>query len=505
MKWFSASVVAFFSTVSLASASLAVETPASFADLVEKLTPAVVNISSTQKIKDGPGFPMFGMPGDGGDQQDLQDFFDQFMQRKQQGKPEKNGKPKKAPKPREHEAQALGSGFIIDSTGYVVTNNHVVADADEVNVILSDNTKLKAKIVGRDSKVDVALLKVEAGHPLPAVNLGDSDASRVGDWVIAIGNPFGLGGTVTAGIISARERNINSGPFDDYIQTDAAINRGNSGGPMFNAKGEVIGINTAIFSPSGGSVGIGFAVPISMVKPIIEQLKTTGHISRGLLGVKIQNVSDEVANSVGLEKAKGALVMEVTKDGPADKAGIKVGDIITKFDGKDVKEMRNLPRMVAETKIGKKADVVVWRGGAEKNFSVDIAKMSEQDKDEEASDEGDSAPQPTSKDTSKTQEVLSLSLAALNADLREKYGIDKAVKGVLVVQVKDDSEAAKRGFQPGDVILQVGDTAVDSPAAVKEALEKARSAGRKFALLRIQRGGDSVFETLPLEEKKADK
>lgn len=490
------------------SYAIAAEMPASFADLVEKLTPAVVNISSIQKVKtsNSPGLQLFGMP-DGDVPQDFQDFFDQFLRQQQGGKEGKGNKGAKRFKRPEPEAYALGSGFIIDESGYVVTNNHVVADAEEVKVILSDDTELKAKIIGRDTKTDLALLKVDAGHKLPAVTLGDSDAARVGDWVLAIGNPFGLGGTVTAGIISARGRNINSGPFDDFIQTDAAINRGNSGGPMFNAKGEVIGINTAIFSPSGGgSVGIGFAVPMSLAKPIIEQLKTSGHIQRGLLGVKIQRVTEEMADSVGLAKPHGALVTEVIKDGPAEKAGIKVGDIITSFDGKEVKEMRFLPRMVAETKIGKKAEVGFWRGGKAQTVLVDIAKMNEQDKDSEsANGDDDNAPQGDTADAAKTKDMLALSLANLTPDLRTRYDIAKDVKGVLVVNVKEGSEAYKRGFQPGDVVMQIGDTPVENVQAALDAVAQARKAGRKFAMVRVLRGADSAFETLPLDEKKKEK
>ncbi len=470
----------------------AAEMPASFADMVEKLTPSVVNISSTQKVKGGiPGLQLFGMP-EGGENipPELKEFFDQFS--KQRGG--------KGAKPMERETQALGSGFIIDESGYVVTNNHVIADAEEITVILSDDTKLKAKIVGRDSKTDLALLKVDSDRKLPAVALGDSDTSRVGDWVIAIGNPFGLGGTVTAGIISARARNINAGPFDDFIQTDAAINRGNSGGPMFNSRGEVIGINTAIFSPTGGSIGIGFAVPMALAKPIIEQLKTSGKIERGLLGVKIQQVSEEVADSVGLKKPMGALVIEVTKDGPADKAGIKAGDIVTQFDGKDVKEMRHLPRMVAETKVGKKSEVTVWRSGAEKKFTVDIARMNDADKDP---DDAEGKNKPADK-TGKVDslDVLSLSLAAITPELRTQYDIGKDVKGVVVVEVKDGSAAEKRGFRQGDVIVQVGDATVETPQAVSDAVANAKKAGRKFAMVRVQRGENATFETLPLEEKK---
>lgn len=347
--------------------SYAAPTPAGFADLVEKLTPCVVNISTTQKLKGGATNKMQKYVGPNGEEMpgEFSDFIENpiTMDSTQS----------------EHKAYSLGSGFIIDKSGYIATNNHVIANADEISVILSDDTKLKAKIVGRDIKTDLALLKVDAGRNLPSATLGDSGKARVGDWVIAIGNPFGFGGTVTAGIISARARNINVGPFDDFIQTDAAINSGNSGGPMFNMKGEVIGINTVIFSPSGENVGIGFAMPVAMAKTVFSQLKATGHVERGWLGIKIQNVTREIADNAGLKKIYGAHVMDVAKDGPSYKAGIITGDIITRFDGREIKEMRNLPFMVAETGIGKDIALELWRKGAFRSVNVRVGELKDSD------------------------------------------------------------------------------------------------------------------------------
>jgi serine protease Do len=483
------SFVRGFATVFLlmAAPAFAADAPPSFADLVEKLTPAVVNISTTQKIKSGgPTIQMFEMPEGGEMPEGFRNFFDQLT--------------KPGGKSIEHEVYSLGSGFIIDENGYIATNNHVIADAEEITVILSDDTKLKAKIIGRDPKTDLALLKVDAGKKLPAVTLGDSDIARVGDWVIAIGNPFGLGGTVTAGIISARARNINAGQYDDFIQTDAAINRGNSGGPLFNMKGEVIGVNTAIYSPSGGSIGIGFAVPTAEAKPVFAALKSSGHIDRGWLGVKIQTVTDEIADSVGLKKAMGALVMEMAKDSPAEKAGIEVGDVITRFDGKEVKEMRNLPRIVAETKIGKTVEAELWRNGKSQTVHIAVGALKEDNEATNAFGKGED--ENTEENVIQTKEILGMSLAAITADIREKYGIINDVKGVVIIKVKSGSDAMKRGLRPGDVITQIAGIHVGGIKDVSDGITSARKAGHKFVLVRLARGEASLFVTLPVEEKK---
>jgi serine protease Do len=479
----------------IAGPSFATDVPPSFADLVDKLSPAVVNISTTQKVKGGMQGFQFDIPegGEGGEQipDEMRKFFEQFGKQQQGGKE------------MEHEVHSLGSGFIIDPDGYIATNNHVIGDAGEVSVTLADDTKLKAKIIGRDTKTDLALLKVEAGHKLPFVTLGDSDTGRVGDWIIAIGDPYTFGGTVTAGIISARGRNINAGQYDDFIQTDAPINKGNSGGPMFNMKGEVIGINTAIFSPSGGSVGIGFAIPTSLAKPVLTQLRAHGHIDRGWLGVKIQDVTDEIADSVGLKKAEGALVMEVTKDSPADKAGIKIGDIITHFDGKEIRQMRNLPRMVADTPIGKAVNVDVWRKGETKTVAITLGQLKEKEEAEnsEGGEDEDNGPSPTIKG----REVLGMTVSPITPEVREKFGVTAGIKGVLVTKLKEESEAAKRGLQAGDIITQVGETPIEDAKALSDAVANARSAGRKFLLLRVTHGTESLFVTLPVEEKKEKK
>lgn len=462
------------------------ELQAGFADLVEKLSPAVVNISTTQKVKGG-GVQMFGMPFQGlpdtPEMEPFRDFFDRFAQ--PQGKET------------EREVYSLGSGFIIDPKGYVITNNHVVEEAEEISVTLTDNSKYKATVVGRDKKTDLALLKVEAKKDLPAVTMGDSDAMRVGDWVIAIGNPFGLGGSVTQGIISARQRSINAGPFDDFLQTDAPINRGNSGGPLFNTKGEVIGINSAIFSPSGGSVGIGFAIPTALAKPVIAQLKEFGRTHRGWLGVKIQEVSEEVADSVGLAKPMGALVLDVGKGSPAEKAGIQVGDVITHFDGKEISEMRFLPRMVAEAKIGKAAEVTYWRKGSSKTTKVMIGEL------EEAADgsDGQEKPKKTKGEKSQGETILGMELTPLSPQQREEFRLSDKAQGVVVIDLKDNSEAAKRGVRPGDVIADINGEKTASVADVRKALESARKAGRKFALVRVVRADDEAFITLPTAEK----
>ncbi|MCE2927296.1 MAG: DegQ family serine endoprotease [Rickettsiales bacterium] len=440
---------------------------AGFADLVEKLSPAVVNISTTQKVKNPP--IMFGMPFEGlpntPEMEPFREFFDRFGQGMKQ-----------AP---EREATSLGSGFVIDPKGYVITNNHVIEQADEITVIFSDNSKYKATIVGGDKKTDLALLKIETKKDLPFVTMGDSDSARVGDWVIAIGNPFGLGGSVTQGIISARQRSINAGPFDDFLQTDAPINRGNSGGPLFNIKGEVIGINTAIFSPSGGSVGIGFAIPTALAKPVIDQLKTSGKVTRGWLGVKIQEVSEEIADSVGLEKPMGALVLDVAKDSPAGKIGIQAGDVITHFDGKEVREMRNLPRLVAEAPIGKKVEISYWRKGKAMSGQITVGEL----KDEAEKAAGGS--KEPSGAAGAGEVMLGMRLLQENGQL-------------IVAGLEANSEAAKRGVREGDVIREVGGEKVATVAALKEAMQAAKKAGRKFALVRISRGNEEAFITLPV-------
>lgn len=455
--------------------------PDSFAPVVDPLLPAVVNISTTQKVvQHGGPIDFEGMPNSPQAEQ-FRQLFRQFG----------------GGQPVEREATSLGSGFVIDADGYVVTNNHVIGNAEVITVIFQDNTRLPATIVGRDEKTDLALLKVKSSKPLPSVKFGDSDALRVGDWVIAVGNPFGLGGSVSAGIVSARGRNINAGPFDDFIQTDAAINRGNSGGPLFNSKGEVVGINSAIFSPTGGNIGIGFAVPSSMAKTVLDQLRQFGTIHRGWLGVKIELVSDEVANSLGLDRPRGALLSDLNKDGPAAAAGLQSGDVILKFDGRDIDEMRKLPRIVADTKIGKKVEVVYWRKGKEATTTVVVGELPA---DKDADEEG-TAPTPGKKGDA--DPVLGMKLLPLTKQLRQQFGqqlgIPPEIKGLLVDSIDRAGEAAKRGILPGDIIVDVNQTPVISVSAVKEAVANAKKSGKDFVLVRVARRGVLVFATLSIK------
>jgi len=451
--------------------------PGSFADLSDQLSPAVVNISTTTKVKarDRGAVPQFppGSP--------FEEYFKDFFDRQQQ----RESRP----------VTSLGSGFVVDPKGYVVTNNHVIADADEITIKFSDGESLDAKIVGRDAKTDLALLKVEPKDPLIAVSFGDSDHARVGDWVIAIGNPFGLGGTVTAGIISARNRNINAGPYDDFIQTDAPINRGNSGGPLFNMDGEVVGINSAIYSPTGGSVGIGFAIPSALARQVVEQLREYGETRRGWLGVRIQTVTDEIAESLDLEKTLGALVAGLTPDGPAEKAGLEQGDVILEFDGKEVTDMRSLPRMVADTPIDKKVKIVVWRGGDKISVDVEIARLEEGEEIETASTDDEEGG-----DREGTK-AAGMTLAALSPSLRERYDVEDTVSGVMIVDVDRDSDAARKGVRPGDMILTVGSVEADTTEGVVKVITEAREKDKNVVLLFLYRGGDRRYVAVRIDEK----
>src|SRR5277367_1914720 len=382
--------------------------PENIADVAEQVIDAVVNISTSQKVDSRMGNMPDLPPGS-----PMEEFFDEFFKnRRGQGGP---GEQDRTPR----RVNSLGSGFIIDPSGLVVTNNHVIADADEINVILNDGTKIPAELVGKDSKSDLALLRVHYDKPLKAVKFGDSDKLRLGEWVIAIGNPFSLGGTVTAGIVSARNRDINSGPYDNYIQTDAPINRGNSGGPLFNLDGEVVGINTAIISPSGGSIGIGFAVPSKTVAGVVDQLRQFGELRRGWLGVRIQQVTDEIAESLNIKPARGALIAGVDDKGPAKPAGLEPGDVVVTFDGKDIKEPKDLSRMVADTAVGKEVDVVVIRKGQEETRKVTLGQLDDGDKAQPASARGKD--EPVEKPV--TQKALGLDLATLSKDLRGRYKV----------------------------------------------------------------------------------
>ncbi|MGD9650508.1 MAG: DegQ family serine endoprotease [Dongiaceae bacterium] len=469
--------------------------PNTFADLADKLSPAVVNVSTTQIVKPrqpGEGMPQFQFPPGSPFEEFFKEFFDRLPDNNN-NQPQQESRPRSKP-------TSLGSGFIIDPSGLIVTNNHVIADADEIRVTLHDDTKLKAEIVGRDIKTDLALLRVKADKKLPYVSFGNSDVARVGEWILAIGNPFGLGGTVTQGIISARQRDINAGPYDDFIQTDAPINRGNSGGPMFNLKGEVIGINTAIFSPSGGSVGIGFAIPSNLAKPVIDQLRDFGRTKRGWLGVRIQTVSDEIAETLGLKgAARGALVAGVTPKGPAETAGLESGDIILKFNGKDVPEMRRLPRMVADTPVGQSVEVVVWRKGKERTLSVKIAQLDETEESKVASSGSDKKSLQPEKD--KSTKVLGMALSPLSDNLRKRFDVRAGVNGVVVIAVDGNAQAAELGIRSGDVILEAGQEPVKSVEDFEAKVKKANAEKRKSILLLLQRADDMRFVALRLSDK----
>lgn len=448
----------------------------SFADLAERLSPSVVNISTAQRVeRPGNGAPQIpeGSP--------FEDLFRDFFE---------NGQPR-APQT----VQSLGSGFVISAEGYIVTNNHVIAEADEISINFFDGTSLDATLVGTDPKTDIALLKVEPTQPLPFVNFADSDAARVGDWVLAIGNPFGLGGSVSAGIISARNRDINAGPYDDFLQTDAAINRGNSGGPLFNMDGDVVGVNSAIISPTGNSVGIGFAVPANLAKGVVDQLRQYGVTRRGWLGVRIQTVNDEMAEALGMDQAMGALVADVTEGGPAKEGGVEAGDVIIKFDGRDVEQMRDLPRMVAETEVGKAVRVVVFRKGKTMTLKVTIALLEEDATQASAPATGDGGdPAPGSLEIDR----LGLTLGALSDAARKEYGIANDVSGVLISGVAESGSAAEKGLRPGDVIVEVGQEPVTAPEDVEAKVNAAVEAGRGSVLLLVQSGGDLRFVPLTI-------
>jgi len=464
-----------------------------FADLAERLLPAVVNISTSQvgRAERQPGAPA---PGPGQRRPETPQFppgspFEEFFKEfDRQGR----GAPDQAPR----RSQSLGSGFIIDASGIVVTNNHVIAEADEIKVILQDNTQLNAKLIGRDPKTDLAVLKVETAKPLAFVQFGNSDTVRIGDWVVAIGNPFGLGGTVTAGILSARARDINSGPYDDFLQTDASINRGNSGGPLFNMAGEVIGINTAIYSPTGGSIGIGFSVPSSLARPVVEQLREFGRTKRGWLGVNIQTVTDEIAESLGLDKAKGALVARVTEKGPAESSGIQSGDVIVRFDGKEVTDMRRLPRIVAETSVGKAVKVDVWRKN--KSVTLDVTLGELEENEQQAAATLRTRPQQLG---AVPVEALGMQLMAITPELREKFEVPERSKGVLVTKVEEGSMAAERGLRAGDVIVEVAQQEVTLPSQVIDKVQEARKGNRRSVLIMVERAGEQRFVGLPVDPR----
>ncbi|WGJ14218.1 Do family serine endopeptidase [Methylocapsa sp. D3K7] len=467
--------------------------PDSLADLADSVSDAVVNISATQTMdeKHASNAPQLepGTPFD--------DLFEEFFKRHQQGGQRGQGGGDRPEKPRERKSNSLGSGFVIDPSGIVITNNHVIADANEVTVIFTDGQKLKADVIGKDEKVDVAVLRVKPDKPLKAVKFGDSEKTRVGDWVLAVGNPFGLGGTVTAGIISARHRNIDSGPYDNYFQTDAAINKGNSGGPLFNMAGEVIGINTAILSPSGGSIGIGFATPAATVLPVIDQLQKFGETRRGWLGVRIQNVDDTIAESLNLGKLRGALVAGTDDKGPAKAAGLKAGDVIIKFDGTDIKESRDLPKIVASEPVGKEVEIVVMRQGKQIAKTIKLGRLEENEKQVALAGKHDEAGKKAI--AGPVEKALGMEFSSLTDELRQKFSIKSTVAGVVITDVDPDSSAAEKHVQSGDVIVEINQEPVKDPTDLSKKIEALKGSGKKSALLLVANGqGEVRFVALGL-------
>ena len=446
--------------------------PDSFADLAEKLSPSVVNISTTTVIEDKsrqmPSFPP-GSP--------FEDFFKQFDN----------------PGGKKRKAQSLGSGFIIDKTGYIITNNHVIDNAEKIMVILYDDTSFEAKVVGKDPKTDVALLKIDPKKiKLKAVEFGNSNDLRVGDWVMAIGNPFGFGGTVTAGIVSARGRNL-SGSYDDYIQTDASINRGNSGGPLFDMKGNVVGINTAIFSQSGGSVGIGFAVSSNLAKQVTDQLKQYGRTKRGWLGVLIQEISQEIADSLGMKSAQGALVSSATEGGPAEKAGVKTGDVILKFNNIEIGSMKELPKVVAGTPVGKSVPLVILRNGKEIVLNVTLGELELAEKENLIGKSSNSSGE------TKEYDKLGFVAEELNSKNKSKFNLKNIDNGVVITSVKDDSPAQAAGLVPGMVIVRVGQVDVNSLDVIDQSLQNAIKQKRKALLFLVKVENGTRFVAIELK------
>ncbi|MFL5268333.1 MAG: DegQ family serine endoprotease [Stellaceae bacterium] len=470
--------------VAVPSRAEAPETPFSevFAQLAAKLVGVVVNISTTQAAAAAPakGGPEAPQPSPGAP---LEDFFRDFFG-------EKGGHGGLAPPaPR---VASLGSGFVIDPSGLVVTNNHVIANAEQITVTLSDDTTLQAEVIGRDAVTDLAILKIEPKGPLPAAIWGDSNKTKVGDWVLAIGNPFGLGGSVTSGIISATARDIHSSPYDDFLQTDASINRGNSGGPMFNLAGEVIGINTAIFSPSGGSIGIGFAIPSAFARPIIEQLRATGKVERGWIGARIQPVTDEIAEAIGLDKARGAMIAAIDPASPAAQAKLQPGDVILGYDNKPIDRSRQLPRLVADTPPETMVKVAMWRDGKQQEVELKVAALN-------ANRPAPPPPEPEKPKVPPSLEILGLKLTKITAELRKQYSLSDTAKGVVVTEVPQNSPGAMQGLRPGDLVTAIGHEAVGGLEELQQKVAAAKKLGRKNTLVRVEREGTTRFLALPLE------
>jgi serine protease Do len=476
--------------------------PESVADLAEGLVDAVVNIAITQNVKPegDEGFPSPNLPKDA----PFKDLFDDYF--KDKGNDGANTARK---------VSSLGSGFVIDPAGYIVTNNHVIEGANDIEVNFANGTKLKAKLIGTDTKTDIALLKVEPKKPLKFVKLGDSRKMRIGDWVMAIGNPFGLGGSVSVGIISARNRNINAGPYDNFIQTDAAINRGNSGGPLFNMFGDVIGINTAIISPSGGSIGIGFSVPTEIASNVVAQLREFGETRRGWLGVRVQPVTDDMIADLNMDAPRGALISGIIKGGPVDNGTLLPGDIVLKFDGTDINEMRDLTRLVAESPIEKPLEAVILRGGKQVTVTVTLARQPEEpkkaadatppaaaDSDEDSPDSDTPATpdEPEANVPDAPADTLGLTLSELTVANRQQFGIPSTVEGVLVTNVPDKSAAWEKGLRAGDVIVEVAQDFVNSAEDVARKIVELKQNDRRNAYLMIaDKKGALRLVAVPLE------
>nr|WP_321443934.1 Do family serine endopeptidase [uncultured Cohaesibacter sp.] len=449
--------------------------PRSVADLADRLMPAVVNISTRSVVDAKSSIPIPKVP----DGSPFQEFFDDFF--------EKNGEGGS----RKQSVQSLGSGFLVDPSGLIVTNHHVISDADEITIKLADGSRHEATIVGRDTKTDLALLKIEATEPLPTVQFAFDQDVRVGDWVMAIGNPFGLGSSVSVGIVSARNRDINTGPYDSFIQTDAAINRGNSGGPLFDMYGNVVGVNTAIISPTGASIGLGFAIPADIARQVVAQLKSFGETRRGWLGIRIQQISQDLAEGLGLTQESGVLVSWVNEDGPAQKAGLKPGDVILSYDGKVIGDVRDLTRLVAESAIGDKVDVRLVRKGHEMVLPIEVGHLEAHQRN---------APLVKTAPVKQTT-LFGMELADLTEAERKKHNLGDQVEGVVVHQVDPDSLAAQKGIVPGMVIVEINQEIVSSPGGVIERVDALKAAGKNTIVLLLARpdGGELVFVPLKLD------
>lgn len=472
--WLMVLAVSFFVMQSFAAEAR----PDSFADLADEISPSVVNITTSTVVARGTGPSPIVPEGS-----PFEDFFREFQDRNERGD-------------RPRRTSALGSGFVISEDGFIVTNNHVIETADEIIIEFFSGQELEATVIGTDPKTDIALLKVETDEALPFVSFGDSDTARVGDWVVAMGNPLGQGFSVSAGIVSARNRAL-SGTYDDYIQTDAAINRGNSGGPLFNLEGEVIGVNTAILSPTGGSIGIGFSMASNVVTRVVDQLQEFGETRRGWLGVRIQDVTDDVAEAIGLEAAAGALVTDVP-EGPASEAGMQAGDVILKFDGFDVDDTRGLVNRVGNTEVGKAVRVQVFREGKTQSLLVTLGRREEAEGAVPVAQVEEESEEPDEK------QILGLTLSTLNNELRSQLDLADDATGLLVTDIDTLSEAHEKGMRAGDLITEAGQESVGSISDLEDRVSEAREAGRKSILLLVRRAGEPRFVALPIEESVAE-